>query len=802
MMSSDRVQLPTPINESEAVIDGFWDQHISALRRYTVNKEIAGALPAHCNARAFQFWCWATLKWDRAPVGHPILTIERTMNVDVRRYDTLIIYLALPEHVSLTVDAAIDGKTVRLMDNEPGPGAQREFEAAIAGQRLQWLRLTLVSQRDQADEGWLYWIGLANSARRAYMLDAPRLYDDVWEPWLLSPDAKPEFAPRFGIYFDAADLPAMRRRARSPLYASLMQQIRARAHEALSFHKTPEDQIGEYLPAGRIFEIQARVRDWDNYPFHLQAPVIALLGLIDEDPQLLRFAARIAIAACHCKSWGPHFMQDFPGSTIDSRANAEAFAAAGIALALDWAGGWFTGAGEHLVRYNITHKALGRVRGTFLQYDYMWDCNQTHMIGLGRLLSLLVQVGNARTPETGGKPSAALAGLSPEVKHGWARAGADIDQFERDVYEMIDRYIQPDGSTMEGVGYWGVSMRTTLPALAALARYRGKPLSAMVNPRLEKMWTYISAMLATSGEPGNFLPVSDASSNVLPWDVIGMAAAMLPQPGWKRLLGACLGGGKTRMIVNEWTWDGTFTLIFGPDERTAPSVDVPVFHRFEVAGMITSNRPWPASDRPASTVRLHLMGAKENAGHCQPDKGSFILEAFGDVFAGDRGLTPYKDPRCRTLGSEVAHNLAVPEGCFQTNPSPIAARWQGDGDATRLHAEIDTSGVWQPPVRTARRRIESPRPDIIEIIDEFELDEARPVVFYLNTPLPINVDGTTAIVQGKRARLTVEAPWAAGAAAEEFYCDFAYTPYNRLRLTARAATTHRLVTRMHLTEEE
>ncbi len=55
-----------------------------------------------------------------------------------------------------------------------------------------------------------------------------------------------------------------------------------------------------------------------------------------------------------------------------------------------------------------------------------------------------------------------------------------------------------------------------LPALAALARYRGKPLSAMVVPKLEKLWTYISSLLSRAGEPGTFLPVSDASSSVLP----------------------------------------------------------------------------------------------------------------------------------------------------------------------------------------------------------------------------------------------------------------------------------------------
>jgi hypothetical protein len=147
----------------------------------------------------------------------------------------------------------------------------------------------------------------------------------------------------------------------------------------------------------------------------------------------------------------------------------------------------------------------------------------------------------------------------------------------------------------------------------------------------------------------------------------------------------------------------------------------------------------------------------------------------------------------------VAHNLAVPDGCFQINPSPAAAIWQGEGDEQSLSAHIDTSAVWNPPVRVARRSISSPRPDLIEIVDEFELDEARHVTFYLNSPLPIGVEGTMAFIQGKKARLSVEAAWAASASAGEYYCNFVYQPYNRLCLTSSSATRHTLKTILRFT---
>ena len=786
----DGATVPIAINESEAIIEPFWDQYISNLPQYVVNKDSAGTFPPAANPRALQFWCWCTLKWDRAPVDRPIMTFERTMDVDVRGYDILMVRLALPEHVRLTVDAVIDGAVVRLATDAAGTGLPAEYEMPVAGQRLQWLRLTITSGRDQADEGWLYWIGLANAAKRAAMLSAPNPYNERWQPWLLPPDAAPQFAPRFGFFFGAEDLPAIRKRAASPPYRTLMDLLRRRAREAMTFHKTPEQQIGDYVAFGQVRRIETRLRDWDTYPYHRDAPTIAFVGLIDEDAEMLRFAARIAVSLCHIRAWRPHHMQDFPGSTWDIRAFSESQVAGGLCLALDWAGGCFTDAGEHLVRYNVTHKALGRSRGIFLQYDYMWDCNQSHMIALARLLALLVQLGNA------GKPG-------HDGAEGWPRVLPDIDQFERDIYEMIDRYIQADGSTHEGVNYWSNSFRTTLPSLAALGRLRGKSLREMIPPKLDLMWNYVAPMLSTAGEAGTCLTISDAVLQTLPWDPMAMAAACLPQPGWKRLLAAYLSGGRTTLSEPEYHFDGPFTIIYGPDVPASPSVDVPVFQHLAKAGMITSNRPWrhtPGSGRAEKehTVRLHLVGSMANAGHGHPDKGSFILEACGEVFAGDRGVTPYEDPRCRTLAAEVAHNLAVPDGSFQINPAPAAAIWQGEGDETQLHAAIDAGGVWQQPVRIARRRIDSPQPGLIEITDEIELDEARSVTFYLQTPLPIAVDGTLAHVQGTHARMTVEAGWAVKATAEEYYCNSVYVPYNRLCLTSRVARKHVLKTVLRL----
>jgi hypothetical protein len=143
--------------------------------------------------------------------------------------------------------------------------------------------------------------------------------------------------------------------------------------------------------------------------------------------------------------------------------------------------------------------------------------------------------------------------------------------------------------------------------------------------------------------------------------------------------------------------------------------------------------------------------------------------------------------------------LAVPEDCFQINPSPAGAAWTGSGDAVSLSAQIDASATWNAPVRVARRTITSPRPELIEIVDEIELDEARPVTFYLNTPLPVSAQGTTAVIQGTRVCLTVEGGWAERSVAEGYYCNYAYEPWNRLAMTSAQAKKHLLKTVLRFT---
>lgn len=786
--ASNGLRRPIAINEAEAVVDAFWDHSLSPLGHYTLgaggetNGPIQHASTEHAalgpvgpdQVRASQAWCWLTLAWNRSGSGAApgsVLFFERELSVDLSDYDRLVVRMSCPPHVSLTVKAVIDGRARTIVAGVAGRGALQEFEGRVPGRRLELVRLELTTGREGPAEVWLDWIGCATARAREAMLNRPPLYGPDWSGYLYPEGSEVGTKVKFGFFFDDRELVQLRRKALSPLYRPIMDRLRATARAAMAAPRTPEMQIGPLIGCGDNSTTLVRVRDLATRSFHTDAPICAFVGLIDRDPACLRFAARIAVCLAHADTWAPHFMQEFPGTTWDQRGFPEAFAMAGVALALDWAGAWFTPKGEHLVRHAIATKGLPRVRNAFLQYDYMLNCNQSHMIGLGRLLGLLV------------------------LERAWPRTRADIDVFEHDLSEIIDRYIQSDGSTDEGLHYWNSTFRSTVPALAALSRYRGRKLAAMVPRKLRSMDRFIGALLSTTGEAGSYLPIADTVADSLAVDAISMMAWATEAPLWRGLMADSLRRGKLPK-AERWACDGPFAVIHGPRRLTAESVTLPVFVRMAKAGHISSCRDL----RGGGSVRLFLVGAMANAGHSHRDKGSFILEADGEAFAIDRGMVPYHDSEnLPFLKSEVAHNLAVPEGCMQHNPSPAASIWKGRGDAKVLRASIDTSGTWLAPVLACRRRINSPTPLRIEIHDEFELAEPRAVTFFLHSPLTMTETATAIKVQGQRLTLSVRAEWAEARTVAPCGVNWGYTPVNRLAFTAAPARRHRLVTVLEFT---
>jgi hypothetical protein len=161
-------------------------------------------------------------------------------------------------------------------------------------------------------------------------------------------------------------------------------------------------------------------------------------------------------------------------------------------------------------------------------------------------------------------------------------------------------------------------------------------------------------------------------------------------------------------------------------------------------------------------VKLVVPGNQAGAGHAHEDKGSFVLEYAGQMFAMDPGRVRYDSPLIHQLKSCQRHNMLVPYGLTE-RPAPsmrihVDVKPTGEGDDTSFRAEIDATPGWEPYYEKWVRSWDSPTPNVIEIRDEWALKQGEGVEWLWQTPLDIQVEGREVVVQGENARARITAP--------------------------------------------
>jgi hypothetical protein len=80
------------------------------------------------------------------------------------------------------------------------------------------------------------------------------------------------------------------------------------------------------------------------------------------------------------------------------------------------------------------------------------------------------------------------------------------------------------------------------------------------------------------------------------------------------------------------------------------------------------------------------------------------------------------------------------------------------GDAASFHAEIDATPGWKAFYKRWMRTWDSPSPDVLTVVDEYELASGDGVEVYWQTRLPVELSGGRATISGKRGRAVLEAP--------------------------------------------
>ena len=752
---------PIACNEAEAVLFRFFDP-----RRHPIEE---WDILSNGNSVSQTFHS-VNIDW---PGVDPVnVTFRREVEIEVQDYDHLALCLQALDTTTVTIRARVDGRSRTIVDAVNGNNAGIELEGPISGRKISFLEIAIAAPGLGPGGVQIFFLGAFNRARREQIRNRRLPYPKDWVDLLLPEGDEPsEPEPQLGLFFGAEDLDRLRSRVAGATWRPVFEQLRALAH---SFEDT-----APWLGIGRTvnnFPVRNGHRgDGLNASHHwidiAAMRVSAFVGLLDRDPALMRIALHHALALAHCEAWTTGFMSGMPGSSWDIRCFSEYRNAINAIFAWDWAGSLLTPAGKELLAQAVSIKALPWVQQTLMRHPYVRGNNQGIFFAFGGIVI-----------------SIALG------KH-WPYGDDFIEPFRKALDQTVTTYYAADGGTYEGMGYATGSLEQVLAAYALYARHKGLPLGDIVPDVAIRSVDYITAMLSTEAPIGAVIKHSDggrAGACVRP-GALGLLCRLSSDPA----VPALLAGMNLHPIDPNYTLEQELNIIWGPDELPEPAASPPTFRNLNKTGLLCSTRI-----STKGRVRVQFIGGPAGAGHGHDDRGSFVLEAFGEELAIDRGQMPYVDPRCATIKHARYHNLAIPHDengipMRQHNPCPVASTATGEGDETHLRCEMTLDGVWPDPVTGCSRELTGDIPEELCVIDRITASQAIQVGFYLQSRFPWKRSENGWQMEGKHARLTVTPEWeTVSESGEEDFILGTKEPAYTLKLMSAPATSLEMNTRL------
>lgn len=756
-----------PLNECEWLIEPFYESQVRGAAWRTES-----AAPS---AELRSAWQAFNLRWESAEPGGVAARLVRDVNIDLLDADRLCVRASLGEQCSISLQAVVDGRTQLVVDRAPGRNRFAEYEGAIRGRNLQQVTLEVSTATGAPSLVNFLWLIAVDSEARARRHRLTQAYDPAWPGLLRADDA--DLKPQLDLFLPPGGVEGLRRRAASPIYRPVWEQLQRDA-EALR-DTCPERSVREHLTRSGVSEDGRYSHDAGPPvdPDHAISPegmqTAALVALVNADAATGRLALRHALAAMHCTHWEDSFMSTHPATLWDHRAFTAMTWQEAVLRTLDWAGALLTEAGRELVARSISRKALARIDLSLRKYTYMRGNNQGIYFGWAGVLG-----------------ACALGRLLPR--------GDDALETYLDVLrESVSNYFLSDGGTDEGPGYHDKACGRAIEGFVVAARYRGEPETALVPDELLRAPNYYRHVVSTV-RPSGYVSVADGGGqgNNRAYEGAIPRLARLTSDATVCRIAAAL----TRPDEAGRVPGALAQMTEGPDALPAEPPAPVAFGILPDAGMLCSCRP-----TPHGPVRAQLIGAKARAGHSHEDKGSFILEAFGEDLLIDRGICFYGDARGQLMKQAARHNMLTPDHpdgrpATQLNPLPEPVIPEGEGDSQTLHARIDATAGYPELLYHWERRIDSDNPRCFTITDHAERHEAGAVSLHFQSRSPwvrrseawtTNVNGVT---------LTLMPEWSVAASqAEQDLFDGQYNPVYRLSLHSAPETRFELVTQLELT---
>ena len=757
------------INEAESIFEPFYDggesypdhQKYACLSEYAIDTQGAGEVSQ----------TWWTAKVVVYGGRKEAVVLERECCLNIREYDIFRVFAIVSKDISMRILCRIDGVDRELI-HTTGTGSSKEYNGPMQGKTITKIRMEFVNHSCQNASAELIWLGLSNGAKEKYMMEQESPYDATW-PGCFRENPENLFVPQTGLYFDAEELKELRRKLQTPCFWELMDKLRRDVRPFLQM--SPEKEIGTFVnrqPNHRF----TRERDWNRPTFVKKMVQLAFVGLVDENPEMLRMACRMALSVAHSTYLCESIMGVLPGATWHHRSFTEEVVCRALVQVLDWAGGMLSWHGQNIIYDAIIMKGLPRLDADIKTMDYMWKMNQGPVFASGLVI------------------------VNMALQKRYPRYGVRVQEAEKDLLTMWEDYVQSDGGSAEGPHYWEYTFLNITEAMYLLARYYGKPLEEYVPDSIKRSCKFAGACL--SDAENWFVPVNDSHvEEIYEQAVLSFLARMETGTFWKKKSNLSLQNRNVRTrddVLNHLI----FGQLYDVGEEDISTADKAEWIHLPVTGHTTLRR----NTEDLGTVGLHLISGLITYGHSHGDKGSFILEADGKALLIDRGVCAYDNAFAGLLGNSEYHNLvtAVKGGLHECqnkkDPGSSAVVTEAEYSENGLRYATDVTASWDGIFERNVRKVSSPDPYHYTIEDDLKINPEYGVCFVLNTYGKIREEAGKILIEDGGTELLVSAAnWKPQKVEYGPYgVDGKGRPVNRLCLYTGGAEAYSLRTELEL----
>ncbi|MBI3987569.1 MAG: hypothetical protein HY343_11645 [Lentisphaerae bacterium] len=740
---------PIPVNPAEAVIEAFWVPTLGASQRWKAESE--GKVTGLAMRGT---WEAVHLSFTARPENGRV-TLHRPYALDIHEYQGLLMRMITGEGVRVSIVATIDGERRPICTQAPGSNDELEFGGPLglsagAPGKLENLEIQFESQTPAAHQMTLHWVLVTRPGER-------------WTPPGQPFDAmiattNGAFEPGMGLLFDAGELDQLRTGYALPAFDAIWRQDQEQASRQYAID--PAGMIRQYMLYG--VTRYGRVSDL-TVDTGCDGLSLALVGLMNRNPDYMRQAARHAIVFARMEHWSEGFMDRTPAIAWTHAGFAPTVATIKASLLLDWTWNWLTPAGRALVRDAIRKKGLPYIETT---KEAM--ANQGIRFNKGRILGTMAVTENWD---------------SPALK-------VVINDSLRIINMRMNEAVLADGTFSEGMGYGKGSTASAMLSYYAASRALKQPVKDLASPRILPALTYML----------------DAEMEITPLFAAFAAGAL----GDERFAAQCVpmhllesyqthSPGSTAANGVEYVFFGLPNLWAPRLAAAAPAPQLSPYKAYPNGGWV-----FMGSDDARLPRVTFESGLWDGAGHAWKHKNAVTLTGWGRTLLLPRGHVAYADARSPYTQSTLANNTFSPGGRDQdaSGVKNRGATLRPGADLGPVAiAESDGATAWRTGVTEALRRVILIRPAVVLVEDRAEFARPETGVQSWNSLSPWTTNGMTtqSATDGASMRLTCLLPPAAALTAGE---DSVHrdpktgdiVPAYRATFTLPAATHHRILT--------